>query len=160
MNDDITIVRVPTGLNVPPAMQEAQDRLLGRFGNPPQVAKNLQSVVNNPNTALLFAIAGSAPQTSDEWQALPSSAYAGTVTVLLQETTTHRVAHIDDVIVDADYEGRGVGKKLMQKAIEVSHENDTFRLELTSRPDKVAAQFLYEKVGFKKRETNNWRYGD
>jgi len=62
------------------------------------------------------------------------------------------------VIVDENYEGRGVGKKLMYKSIEIAQENDVKQLDLTSQPKREAAQFLYEKVGFKKRETNNWRY--
>lgn len=157
MNDDITIVRVPTGLSVPVHMQEAQNRLLGRFNEHPQ-ADNLQAAINNKNTVLILAIAGRAPENPEDWQHIPMEAYAGTATLLILQTSWHAVAHIEEVIVDADYEGKGIGKKLMQKAIEVGHDNGVQVFDLTSGPSKVAAQALYEKIGFKKRETNNWRY--
>jgi len=71
MDDTITVLRVPTGLPVPDAMQEAQDRLLARFGDtPPQVAVNLQAVVDNPDAILLFAIAGKEPKTPEDWQGI------------------------------------------------------------------------------------------
>lgn len=156
MDNDITILRVPTGLTVPPAMQQAQDRLLGRFGDIPK-AKNLQAVVDNSKTALIFAISGKAPQASDDWQNLAADSYVGTVTLLMLQTTVHDVAHVDEIVVESGHEGQGIGKRLMQKAIDIGHENGITRFDLTSRPDKLAAQALYEKVGFKKRETNNWR---
>lgn len=157
MNDDITIVRVPTGLVVPLAMQEAQNRLLARFSEAP-TADNLQEAVNNKNTILLLAIAGTVPESSEDWQNVPTEAYAGTLTLLLLQTPWRTIAHIEEVIVDAGHEGKGVGKKLMTKAIELGHKNSVKVFDLTSGPSKVAAQVLYEKVGFKKRETNSWRY--
>lgn len=157
MNDDITILRVPTGLVVSPAMQQAQNRLLARFSEVP-TADNLQEAVNNKNTILLLAIAGTAPISSDDWQNIPTESYAGTLTLLLLQTPWRTIAHIEEVIVDAGHEGKGVGKKLMLKAIEVGHEHGVKIFDLTSGPSKVAAQALYEKVGFKKRETNNWRF--
>ncbi len=135
MNETITVLRVPTGLSVPAAMQEAQDRLLARFGDaPPQVAVNLQEVIDNPDIAILFAVAGNPPVSSDDWQALSADLYAGTVTMALYTTTTHKAAHVDDVIVDEQYEGRGVGKMLMYKAIEIARENHVLqRLSLKER---------------------------
>ena len=159
MNDNITIVRVPTGLSVPVAMQEAQNRLLSRFSEVP-TADNLQTAVDSKNTILLLAIAGTVPQTPEDWKNVATESYAGTLTLLLLQTPWRTIAHIEEVIVDSGHEGKGVGKKLMLKAIEVGHENGVKVFDLTSGPSKVAAQALYEKVGFKKRETNNWRYED
>jgi ribosomal protein S18 acetylase RimI-like enzyme len=157
MNDEITVLRVPTGIPIPAAMQEAQDRLLGRFGDVPK-AKNLQAVVDNPRTALIFAIVGDVPESDDDWQKVPAESYAGTVTLMMLQTTVHNVGHVDEIVVEPGHEGQGVGKRLMLKAIEIGHENEITRFDLTSKPDKLAAQALYEKVGFKKRETNNWRF--
>ena len=159
MNEDISIVRVPTGLIVSEAMQDAQDRLLSRFGDALR-AKNVQAVVNNPKTALIFAIVGAAPVSDDDWQNLSPDSYIGTITLMMLQTTAHNVAHIDEIVVEPGHEGQGIGKRLMQKAIEVAHENDTSRFDLTSRPEKAAANALYEKMGFKKRDTNVWRLED
>lgn len=156
MNNDITIARVPTELNVPDAMQQAQDRLLGRFGDVPK-AINLQAVVDNPKSALIFALVGNNPQSDDDWAAVPAEAYAGTITLLMLQTTVHNVGHIDEIVVESGHEGQGIGRQLMQGAIAIGRDNGITRFDLTSRPDKLAAQALYEKTGFKKRETNNWR---
>lgn len=157
MNETITVLRVPTGLPVPPAMQQAENRLLSRFSELP-TADNLQKAVNNQNTILLVAISGSVPATPEDWQDIPTESYAGTLTLLLLQTPWKTIAHIEEVIVDEGHEGKGVGRQLMQKAIEIGRENDVETFDLTSSPNKVAAQALYEKTGFKKRETNNWRY--
>jgi ribosomal protein S18 acetylase RimI-like enzyme len=157
MNDDITVVRVPTGLTVPAHMQDAQDRLLSRFSDLP-TAGNIQAALDNKNTVLIMAIDGNAPESKEDWQDVPSQSYAGTATLLILQTPWHTIGHIEEVIVDAAHEGKGIGKKLMQKVIEVGHENNVQTFDLTSGPSKVAAQALYEKMGFKKRETNNWRY--
>jgi len=138
-------------------MRVAQNRLLARFSSAP-TADNLQNAVNNENTLLIVAIDGTAPQSEDDWQNIPTEAYAGTLTLLLLQTPWQTIAHIEEVIVDEGHEGKGVGKQLMQKAIELGKEHGVKMFDLTSSPSKVAAQALYEKVGFKKRETNNWRY--
>lgn len=157
MDTTISIVRVPTGMIIPSELQNAQDRLLSRFGDMPSAAF-VQDVVNNPKTALIFALDGFNPTSAEEWQSIPESAYVGTITLMMLQTTAHQVAHIDEIVVDAGQEGKGIGKRLMQAAIDVGHQNGITRFDLTSRPDKVAANALYEKIGFKKRETNVWRY--
>lgn len=159
MDTTISIVRVPTGMVIPKSLQNAQDRLLSRFGDMPSAAF-VQDVVNNPRTALIFALDGFNPTSEEDWQLIPENAYVGTITLMMLQTTAHQVAHIDEIVVDEGQEGKGIGKRLMQAAIDVGHKNGITRFDLTSRPDKVAANALYEKIGFKKRETNVWRYED
>lgn len=159
MNDTITILRVPVGLPIPSAMQQAQDRLLSRFSDVPK-AKNIQAVVDNPKTALIFAIVGTPPTSHDDWVSISADSYVGTITLMMLQTTIHNVAHIDEIVVEPGHEGQGIGKRLMQKAVEVGHENEIIRFDLTSRPEKTAANALYEKMGFKKRDTNIWRLED
>lgn len=159
MDETITIVRVPTGMVIPDALQQAQDRLLARFSEAP-TADNLQAAVNSKNTVLILAIAGVAPVSPEDWQNIPTESYAGTITLLILQTPWQNIAHIEEVIVDAAHEGKGIGKKLMLKALEVGREYKVSHFDLTSSPSKVAAQVLYERVGFKRRETNVWRYED
>lgn len=158
--DTIHIVQVPTGLIVPEALHQAQDRLLGRFSSGP-TADNLQVAVNNANTALIVALSTEkAPESAEDWQNIPEHAYVGTLTLVLLQTPWHTTAHIEEVVVDNGQEGKGIGARLMQKALEVGRANNVAMFDLTSSPSKVAAQALYEKMGFKKRETNNWRFED
>jgi len=154
VNSDISILRVPTGIKVPEAMRQALDRLLSRFGDLPK-SVNVQEVVDNPNSALIFAIKGDVP--TDNWDLLPKESYCGTTTLLMLTSTTHKIASFYEVVVEEGNEGKGIGKRLMNTAIEIGKQNGVTRFDLTSSPNKVAAQALYEKVGFKKRETNNWR---
>ncbi len=158
MSETITIARVPTGIKVPAAMQEAQDRLLGRFDDPTMVAKNLQAVVDNPHAALIFALVDNDPQSNEDWDTIPAKSYAGTTTLIMLQTTVRNVGRFDEVVVESGHEGQGIGRRLMEAAIAIGHDNNTTRFDLTSSPDKLAAQALYEKVGFKKRITNNWRF--
>lgn len=156
----IHIVQVPTGLTAPGPLLNAQNRLLARFSGEP-TADNLQTALNSATTVLVVAISSeNAPQTAEEWQIIPSEAYVGTATLVILETPWHRLAHIEEVIVDNDQEGKGIGARLMQKVLEIGREKGVKQFDLTSGPSKVAAQALYEKMGFKKRETNNWRFED
>lgn len=158
--ETIHIVQVPKGLAAPASLLDAQNRLLSRFGGEPK-ADNLQVALNTETTIVVVALSSEhPPQITEDWQDIASEAYVGTLTLVLLETPWHRLAHIEEVIVDNGQEGKGIGARLMQKALEIGREKGVKQFDLTSGPSKVAAQALYEKMGFKKRETNNWRYED
>lgn len=55
---------------------------------------------------------------------------------------------IDDLYVDSKYRNRGIGKKLLQDAIENAKENDCEVVELTSYRDNVDAHRFYENNNF------------
>ena len=61
---------------------------------------------------------------------------------------------IEDVVVDESTRGRGVGKSLVSAAIKYVRTNGGGQIELTSRPSRVAANKLYQSIGFEKKETN------
>ena len=82
---------------------------------------------------------------------------AGMATLYVLPTTTKRIAHVDDVVVSSAYRGQGLGEKLMRALIEEARKRGVSDIHLTSRPARVAAQKLYEKVGFSKRETDAFR---
>lgn len=82
---------------------------------------------------------------------------AGMATLYVLPTTTKRIAHVDDVVVSSAYRGQGLGEKLMRAIIEEARKRGVAELHLTSRPARVAAQSLYQKVGFVKRETDAFR---
>ena len=159
MTETINALQVPTGIKVPAPMQEAQERLLSRFHpeNPPQ-ASRLQAVINNESSALIFALLGDETDETTPWQATPSERYVGTLTLIGVESTTRLSGYIEHVVVDEAYEGRGIGGLLVAKALVVAESKNASRVDLTSNASKEAAQRLYEKMGFRKRETNNWRY--
>ena len=57
---------------------------------------------------------------------------------------------IEDVCVSSKFRGMGIGKALMEEAIK---RCDNY-ITLTSRPERVAAHKLYEKLGFVKSNTD------
>jgi ribosomal protein S18 acetylase RimI-like enzyme len=67
-------------------------------------------------------------------------------------------AWIEDVIVDTDATGRGIGGSLTRAMIERAEERGAKTVELTSRPSREAANHLYQREGFAVRETNVYRY--
>jgi ribosomal protein S18 acetylase RimI-like enzyme len=81
----------------------------------------------------------------------------GTLTIVYQKTPTGEKAWIEDVIVDNSARGKGVGEKLMLFAIEHIRNKKIKKIDLTSAPERIAANKLYRKLGFKKRETNAYR---
>lgn len=67
------------------------------------------------------------------------------------------VGHVDDVVVDATARGEGVGRQLMQRLHEEAVHLGVTHLDLTSRPARVAANALYQSLGYEKRSTNVYR---
>lgn len=65
---------------------------------------------------------------------------------------------IEDVIVDQSARGKGIGEKLVQRAVDVSRQNGASQINLTSSPSRIAANSLYRKLGFKLHDTNYYRY--
>jgi ribosomal protein S18 acetylase RimI-like enzyme len=65
---------------------------------------------------------------------------------------------IEDVVVDESQRGKGVGKELMLHAISYSRSLGAKSVGLTSRPSRIAANKLYQKMGFVQYETNVYRY--
>jgi len=82
----------------------------------------------------------------------------GCTTLAVYPCPTGIKAWIEDVVVDESARGMGIGKSLTLKAIEVAKEAGAKSVNLTSRPSREAANKLYQRVGFKLRETNFYRY--
>lgn len=67
-------------------------------------------------------------------------------------------ARIEDVAVDEEFQKRGIGRQMMEYVIEVCEKNMQYPyLDLTSRPSREIANFLYPNLGFERRETNVYR---
>jgi ribosomal protein S18 acetylase RimI-like enzyme len=81
----------------------------------------------------------------------------GMAFVYLMQTLQGKGGWVDEVVVDNAYRGQGLGRKLMEALIIAARENGATELELTSKPTRVAANALYQKIGFKQRETNVYK---
>ncbi len=77
---------------------------------------------------------------------------AGTLYVLTK--VGRNSGTVEDVVVDAAYRGQGLGEKIVRALIKSARAKKVKTLCLTSRPARVAANKLYQKLGFKLEKTN------
>ena len=82
----------------------------------------------------------------------------GMLSLVVFSIPTGTKAWIEDVVVDERARGKGVGKELMNHALNVAKELGAKSADLTSRPSREAANKLYQAIGFERRETNVYRY--
>ena len=79
----------------------------------------------------------------------------GCATLCVYDSPTGQKASVEDVMVGSRYRGQGLGKLLMEHVISFARsELRDVDVHLTSQPHRVAANELYKKMGFEKRETN------
>jgi ribosomal protein S18 acetylase RimI-like enzyme len=85
-------------------------------------------------------------------------AIVGSLTLVIFNIPTGIRAWIEDVVVDGDARGNGVGEALNLFAIEEARKRGAVTVDLTSRPSREAANRLYQRLGFVARDTNVYRF--
>ena len=81
----------------------------------------------------------------------------GMLTVGIYRTPTGCKAWIEDVVVDDAHRGRGFGKKITEHAIDFVRNSGADTISLTSSSSRIAANQLYQTLGFELYETNVYR---
>ncbi len=142
--ENIFITRVEV---VSPELLAAFERLI------PQLTKasipsldDLQRLLDSPNV-LIVACASS-----------KDGPIIGAGTLGVFRTISGLHAHVEDVIVDEDMRRQGVGETLVIHLLQIAREMGVKGVSLTCNPRRAAANRLYQKVGFKKWETNTYWY--
>jgi ribosomal protein S18 acetylase RimI-like enzyme len=107
-------------------------------------ATALRDVVSSPAVTVLLAKS--------------EGTIVGTTSLVVFRIPTGVRAWIEDVIVDAAAGGQGIGKALVREAVDRARKAGARSVDLTTRPSRVAAGNLYEKVGFAQRDTRVFRY--
>lgn len=77
----------------------------------------------------------------------------GTFALLIMDNLGHMgtpSAVIDDVAVDPDWQGRGVGKRMIHYALEVAHKKGCYKAALSSNLKRERAHAFYESLGFER----------
>ncbi len=82
----------------------------------------------------------------------------GTLSLAMFPIPTGLRAWIEDVVVDQAAGRQGAGTALVREALRIAEQAGARTVDLTSRPSREAAAHVYEKVGFKQRETRLYRY--
>jgi ribosomal protein S18 acetylase RimI-like enzyme len=124
---------------------EAVRRLVPLLGvhKPKPSRDDLERLVNSGTSTLLIA------RFPDE-----TSSIAGMLTIAFYRVPTGGRSIVEDLVVAEEFRGMGIAKALLLSAIDVARELGASGVTLTSRPDRVEANHLYVRMGFKKRETN------
>ena len=130
-----------------PEVHDALARLLPQLNPQLQVPDmdRLRRLVADPAAVLLLARDG------DE--------IVGTTTVLVYTTPFWIKARLDEVVVDENARGKGVGEALVKAALDVGRDRGAQVAELQSGrgSNRAAAHRLYERLGFRIRETDVMR---
>ena len=132
-----------------PDLREAFDRLIPQLSssNPPPDDAALAAIIASDATVLLVARDPDA-----------DGRILGSLTLALFRIPTGLRAWIEDVVVDGEARGRGVGAALSRRALQVAADAGARTVDLTSRPSREAANRLYQRLGFEERATNVYRY--
>ena len=140
-------VRVVECAAVDDELVSAMERLIPQLSSssPPPGRSELQAIVDSDACHLLLAI-------GDDGRIL------GSMTLVVFPIPTGVRAWIEDVVVDGDARGMGVGEALNLRALDLAAELGAKTVDLTSRPSREAANRLYQRIGFVPRETNVYRY--
>ena len=109
-------------------------------------ARELQRLLDSPSILILA-------RASDE-----SSPIVGAATLGIFYTPSGTHAHVEDVIVDENFRGRKIGEALVLKLLQLAREMGLNGVSLTCNPRRTAANQLYQKMGFKKWDTNVYWY--
>ena len=125
---------------------EAFGRLLPQLSRsaPPLGQAELDTIVQCPANTLLVARS--------------AGAITGTLTLVMFPLPTGMRAWIEDVVVDESARGQGTGEALTHEALRIAREAGARTVDLTSRPARAAAGRLYERLGFKLRDSRLYRF--
>ncbi|MFI0943874.1 GNAT family N-acetyltransferase [Streptomyces sp. NPDC021020] len=82
----------------------------------------------------------------------------GTLTLVMFPLPTGLRARIEDVVVDGAARGAGVGAALTEHALRLAEQAGARTVDLTSRPSREAANRLYERLGFRTRDSRVLRF--
>jgi ribosomal protein S18 acetylase RimI-like enzyme len=125
---------------------EAFNRLIPQLSSssPPPSSDHLTALVASEDTVLFVARI--------------DGRILGSLTLAFYRIPTGLKAWIEDVVVDSDARGHGVGELLNRAALDEARSRGAKDVSLTSRPSREAANRLYQRIGFERRDTNVYRF--
>lgn len=126
--------------------QDLDNGFLGALGNlsdmggltPPR-AKRLLAKMRSPHRVILVAV-------------FADGRVAGTTTLLFEQKFIHGggvVGHIEDVAVGPGFQAQGIGKAMVEEALDRARARGCYKVILDCKPEVAA---FYEKLGFRRHE--------
>ncbi len=141
------MILVEEAKEVTPELVAAFRRLVPQLSksSPVPGGAELAEMVRSPATILLVARDG-------------DNDIVGAMALVVFRIPTGVRAWIEDVVVDDECRGRGVGEILCREALNRASAAGARTVDLTSRPSREAANRLYRRLGFVRRDTNVYRW--
>jgi ribosomal protein S18 acetylase RimI-like enzyme len=115
---------------------------------PPLTAAELAAIAKSEATSLLVA--------RDPDRQAPEQ-IVGSVTLVVFAIPSGKRARIESLVVDEGARGHGVGEALLRAALARAEALGAGKVDLTAVPAREAANRLYRRLGFERRETNVYR---
>ena len=139
-------VRIAEATDASVDVLAALQRLVGELSSSAAKphATELEEIIASPVTRLVVA-------KDDHGEVV------GMLTLVLFRIPTGLRAWIEDVVVDEQARGRGVGEALTREAIRIASDHGARTIDLTSNRSRVAANKMYRKLGFSRRDTTVYR---
>jgi GNAT superfamily N-acetyltransferase len=139
------MVRIETVTEATSEVHAALAHLLPQLNSklPVPSMERLQALVADPAATLLLAKEG--------------GDIVGTTTVIVYTTPFWIKARLDEVVVDQEARGKGVGAALVSAALDVARQKGAQVAELQSGVEREAANRLYPRMGFELRKSNLYR---
>ena len=107
-------------------------------------AAELRAMIASPLTTLFIA--------KDE------DKIVGMISLNVVQMPTGLRSYLEDLVIDSAYRQRGAATALLQAAIDLARSSGARTLNMTSRSSRTGAIRLYERLGFRRRDTNAFRY--
>jgi ribosomal protein S18 acetylase RimI-like enzyme len=142
----MTMVQVAPVVSATAEVLAACHRLIPQLSSSssPNTMDDLEEIIRG-NSTVLFA-------------ARIDGVIVGLLTLATFRIPTGVRAWIEDVVVDDLARGKGVGEALNRAALVEARLRGAKTVDLTSRPSREAANRLYQRIGFVRRDTNVYRY--
>ena len=141
------MVTIRVAENADAELVEAYQRLIPQLSSssPAPSEDELAAIIESDSATVLVA--------EDE-----GGTILGSMTLVVFRIPTGVRAWIEDVVVDTEARGMGIGQALNEYAITLAEQAGAKTIDLTSRPSRESANRLYKRLGFVARETNVYRY--
>ncbi len=127
------------------AMGRLRQQLSARHDGSPIVRETIEEMIESPYHDIIMA--------------LDDGKMVGMVFVSIVMATLDRNVYMEDLVVDAESRGQGVGGKLLEAVKEWGRQKGCRRLEFTSsnRDNKAGARDFYVGHGAEIRDTDFYR---
>jgi GNAT superfamily N-acetyltransferase len=126
--------------NLTPSLQSSVLQLMAQLSSKPVLKEDLEATVRDSNCELITAV--------------KQNRVIGMVTVCYSNFPSGPQAKLGDLVVNAAERGEGVGRELVERAVERARTAGAATINLHSSPKRKAANRLYASIGFELLHTN------